>query len=216
MTRTRSWALHAATLAACVAWLAGCSPPRPEGEAQGARLYETCAACHGEDGEGNQEFGGPAIAGMPEWYLRAQLEKFRVGHRGVDPQDRNGLRMRAMARTLNHEGDVDAIIAHVAAMPAVAPEPVLGGDAARGQALYASCVQCHQANAGGDPEQNAPPLTGLNDWYIVAQLQLFKAGDRGTTPGDETGATMRPMAIGLADEDQMADVAAYIATLRGQ
>lgn len=212
MTRTHGWALAGL----CATLAVGCALPQPEGDARGPRLFETCAACHGAEGEGNQEFGGPAIAGMPEWYLLAQLHKFRDGHRGVDPQDRNGLRMRGMARTLNHEGDLEAIAAYVASMPAPAPAPVMGGDAGRGAELYPTCVQCHRENAGGDQAQNAPPLTSLNDWYIVAQLQLFKAGDRGTTPGDETGASMRPMAIGLANEQQMADVAAYIATLRGQ
>lgn len=216
MTGTSSWATRAARVAACVALLAGCAPPRPEGEAQGQRLFETCTACHGEHGEGNQEFGGPAIAGMPAWYLRRQIDKFREGHRGVDPQDRNGLRMRGMARTLNHEGDVEAIVSYVTALPAPAPAPVMGGSAENGQAPFQACVQCHGANAAGDEAQNAPPLTSLNDWYIVRQLNLFKAGDRGTSPGDETGATMRPMAVGLANDQQMADVAAYIASLRGQ
>ncbi|MCB9598003.1 MAG: c-type cytochrome [Sandaracinaceae bacterium] len=212
MTWTRGWALAAV----CAALLGGCGPQQPQGDARGPRLFETCAACHGAQGEGNQEFGGPAIAGMPEWYLLRQLNKFRAGHRGSDPQDRNGLRMRGMARTLNHEGDVEAIAAYVASMPPQAPEPVLGGNAENGRELYQSCVQCHGGNAAGNIERDAPPLTSLNDWYIVAQLSLFKAGDRGTSEGDATGATMRPMAIGLADETQMADVAAFIATLRGQ
>ena len=95
------------------------------------------------------------------------------------------------------------------------PAPVLEGDASRGEPLYATCVECHGADGSGDESRGAPPLTGLNDWYIVAQLQLFKAGDRGTTPGDASGATMRPMALSLADEAAMADVAAYIHTLGG-
>ena len=124
--------------------------------------------------------------------------------------------MRAMVRTLNHEGDLDVIASYVSAMPAVTPPTTIEGDAEHGRELYRACVQCHGGNAAGNEEQDAPPLNGLNDWYIVAQLQLFKAGDRGTTPGDETGATMRPMALGLSDEEAMGDVAAFIATLRGQ
>ncbi|MBX3269420.1 MAG: c-type cytochrome [Sandaracinaceae bacterium] len=214
MTRcSKSWAL-----AALCAALGGCGygPSRPEGDAAGPRLYETCATCHGANGEGNQQFRAPAIAGLPEWYVRRQLEKFRDGHRGAHPADTHGLRMRNMVRTLRHDGDFDAIIAHVTAMPAVQPEPVMGGDAARGREAFAPCVECHGANAAGDVGRDAPPLTSLNDWYIVAQLAQFKAGTRGTTAGDATGASMRPMALGLADEQQMADVAAYIATLRGQ
>jgi len=219
------WALVA--LLAVVA--VGCA--RPEGEARAPRIYETCASCHGDDGEGNEEFGAPAIAGMELWYLQRQLEKFRDGHRGADPEDYQGLRMRAMVRTLDPVGrveepraegeepqssNIEAIATYVSAMPAVTPEATLDGDPERGRTLYATCVECHGENAAGNQERDAPRLTGLNDWYIVAQLTKFKAGDRGTTPGDETGATMRPMALGLANERAMADVAAYIATLRGQ
>lgn len=192
----------------------GCAE-RPSGEAVGPALFETCAPCHGEDGAGIEDFQAPAIAGLPEWYLLAQLNKFHEGHRGAHPDDTNGLRMRGMIRTLNHEGDIEAVAAYVAALPAPQPAPTLDGDPARGEELYAACVQCHGEDASGDPEQNAPPLTSLNDWYIAEQLRLFKEGIRGTIDGDATGATMRPMALGLADEQAMADVAAYIATLRG-
>jgi len=227
------WALGVLLLATLAV---GCA--RPEGEARAPRIYETCASCHGDDGEGNREYGAPAIAGMPQWYLQRQLEKFRDGHRGVDPDDYQGLRMRAMVRTLDPvarveeprelaEGEapppsnIEAIAAYVSAMPAATPQPTddplyTGASAERGQGLYATCVECHGENAQGNEERDAPPLTMLNDWYIVAQLSKFKAGDRGTTPGDETGAAMRPMALGLASEQAMADVAAYIATLGGQ
>lgn len=193
--------------------LNGCLEP-PEGEARGPALYETCATCHGADGAGIEDYAAPAIAGLPEWYLLAQLRKFKEGERGAHAEDTNGLRMRGMARTLNNDGDVEAIAAYVAAMPAPSPAPTLGGNAERGQPLYAACVQCHGANAAGNEEREAPPLTSLNDWYIADQLRLFKEGIRGTLEGDESGASMRPMAIGLANEEAMADVAAYIATLR--
>ena len=196
--------------------LSACERPTPpEGEARGPALYETCAQCHGADGGGMHEFTAPAIAGLPEWYLRSQLEKFKSGARGAHSLDANGLRMRGMARTLNIEGDVAAIATYVANMQAVEPAVVITtGDVRRGEALFATCVQCHGAGATGDEARHAPPLTNLNDWYVVSSLRLFKAGIRGTDPRDEWGLTMRPMSLGLADEQAMADVAAYIRTLR--
>ncbi|MEE8157339.1 MAG: c-type cytochrome, partial [Gammaproteobacteria bacterium] len=59
-----------------------------------------------------------------------------------------------------------------------------------------------------------PALAGQHDWYTVRQLQYFKDGIRGTASGDTFGAQMRPMAMTLADEQAMKDVAAYINTLK--
>ncbi len=221
---TARWAtwLLPASLAALVA---GCTMPQPEGDAQGPARYETCAACHGEDGSGNELFGAPAIAGMPLWYVQRQLEKYRDGHRGNDAEDADGLRMRAMVRTLNHEGDLEAVARYVSAMPATTPETTLSNDdeddtndfdLEAGRTAFRACVQCHGGAAEGNEDRNAPPLNRLDDWYIVRQLGLFKAGDRGTTPGDDTGAQMRPMALGLADEQAMRNVAAHITTLRSE
>ena len=41
-----------------------------------------------------------AIAGQAQWYLEAQLVKFKNGVRGAHPDDMEGSRMRPMARTL--------------------------------------------------------------------------------------------------------------------
>jgi len=194
--------------------LGGCSLEPPAGDAQGPALYETCTPCHGADGAGMQTYGAPAIAGLPEWYVRAQLEKFQSGARGAHRDDVQGLRMRGMARSLNHDGDVEAVAAFVAAMPATVPAATLQGDAAHGRELYATCVQCHGERATGDEARGAPPLAGQSDWYLVAQLGSFQRGLRGTSPLDASGATMRPMTLGL-DEAGMRDLAAHIRTLGG-
>ena len=48
---------------------------------------------------------------------------------------------------------------------------------------------------------------------MLTQLQHFKAGVRGTAPGDAQGALMRPMSMTLPDEQAMRDVIAFIMTL---
>jgi cytochrome c553 len=48
----------------------------------------------------------------------------------------------------------------------------------------------------------------------VRQIKNFKAGIRGTKSGDTYGAQMRPMAMILADDKSINDVAAYIATFK--
>jgi cytochrome c oxidase subunit 2 len=143
-----------------------------------------------------------------------QLKGFRAGYRGTHFDDIPGMRMRPMSLTLASEADVEAAAAYVASLTPMKPAPELeGGDAARGAALYAPCTACHGPDGAGNQALGSPPLTHMNDWYQLTQLQHFKAGVRGTKPGDTNGALMRPMSMTLADEQAMRDVIAYISTL---
>jgi cytochrome c553 len=183
-------------------------------EARGHALFRLCAACHSDRGEGRADLGAPAIAGLPAWYVQAQLLKFREGVRGAHPQDLAGMRMRPMARTLRGGDDVAAVASYVAGLPPQPPPPTLAGDVARGAAQYAVCMACHGPNGRGNEALQAPPLVLSNDWYLLRQLQNFVAGVRAGDPArDATGAMMRPIASGL-DESSMRDVIAYIQTLR--
>lgn len=197
------------------AWLGACNPAPPTpGLARGEALFDTCVPCHGADGQGQQALGAPNIAGLPQWYVEAQLRKFQEGHRGAHPFDTVGIRMKSMAMSLDLEGDLESVAEYVATMPLTALEPVLeGGDPQAGQASYQMCVACHGAEGQGMEAVNSPPLVGQADWYLLAQLEKFKKGWRGANPNDISGATMRPNAM-LLDETAMANVVAYIQTLR--
>ena len=65
--------------------------------ARGQSLYSTCAACHGEHAEGNRLLNAPGLVRQSDWYLVAQLEKFRTGVRGVSAGDIYGSQMHASA-----------------------------------------------------------------------------------------------------------------------
>jgi len=184
---------------------------------RGEELYELCAQCHGETGAGNQAFEAPSIAGLDQWYLEAQLEKFQLGLRGAHPEDLPGMRMRPMATTLIHEGDVADVAAFVASLPPASPEAVnVGGNASKGRILYMICMSCHGPQGAGDLKQHAPPLARANDWYLLAQLRKFKAGIRGSDPRDASGLLMQPQAKNLPNEQAMKDVIAYIMTMPKQ
>ena len=79
---------------------------------------------------------------------------------------------------------------------------------------YAICQACHGAQGEGNKALNAPKLAGQQDWYLVRQLQNFKAGIRGTHAKDMFGMQMRPMAMTLANDAAVNNVAAYIASLK--
>lgn len=180
---------------------------------RGRRLFQLCATCHGADGEGDRTYNAPTIAGLPSWYLEAQLVKFKEGMRGFRAEDTTGLQMRPMARALITDADVKAVAAYVAQLKRVRPPATLKGDPGRGQATYATCLACHGPKASGNQALNAPRLSHQADWYLVAQINKFRQGLRGTHAKDTTGALMRPMAMPLADEQAILDLVAYIRSL---
>jgi cytochrome c553 len=197
--------------AACTVWAGTAWADENE---RGEDLYRLCASCHAVDGSGNHEVGAPAIAGMSQWYVEAQLEKFRNGMRGTHFDDIAGMRMRPMSLTLMKEGDVAAVSAYVAGLAPVTPPAALeGGNAANGKTLYTPCIACHAVDGSGNQALFGPPLANVSDWYLLKQLENFRSGVRGSKPGDQSGAMMRPMAMTLADEQAMKDVIAHIVTL---
>ncbi|HWJ06656.1 MAG TPA: c-type cytochrome [Steroidobacteraceae bacterium] len=86
------------------------------------------------------------------------------------------------------------------------------GDPVAGATAYAVCSACHGAQAEGNRALNAPKLAGLPAWYLSRQLQNFKEGVRGGTPGDAIAAQMAAIAQPL-DATTLDDVVAYIAKL---
>jgi cytochrome c553 len=200
--------------AAALVWLVtGCSTGSSPSAAHGKELFKTCVPCHGEKGAGNETLRAPSIAGLPEWYVRAQLAKFKGAIRGAHPDDAEGARMRPMARTLYHPGDVESVAEYVSSMPTVPVGATLTGDPTAGQAHYAVCLACHGPQARGNEALHAPPLADRADWYMLAQLEKFKNGLRGMDPRDTTGTMMHAMAMTLPDQKAMLDVVAYIKTL---
>jgi cytochrome c553 len=180
---------------------------------RGSELFETCAPCHGDDGVGNAKIAAPAIAGLPQWYLEEQLRAFQNEYRGDHASDLPGLRMRPMALSLTREGDVESVAQYVAALEGVYPESTLHGNAGAGAETFVLCAACHGADGAGNPDLHAPPITQLDDWYLLNQLRNFKSGARGARPGDVWGATMRVNSLAL-DDAAMQNVIAYAQTLR--
>jgi cytochrome c oxidase subunit 2 len=91
--------------------------------------------------------------------------------------------------------------------------PVQAQDTAAGEAAFQICKTCHGQQGEGQLTLNAPNLTGQFDWYLVRQLQNFKAGIRGADAKDVYGSQMRPMALTLADDAAVNNVVAYLQTL---
>jgi cytochrome c553 len=195
--------------------LSGCRLGATDVAARGQEVFQTCVPCHNADGSGNPTVGAPNIAGMKQWYVQAQLQKFRAGSRGMQFNDVEGMRMRPMALSVTTDADVEAVARYVESLPPVTHPPALKGDVHAGDnQFHLVCAACHGENGQGNQDVKAPRLAGIDDWYLATQLRKFRTGVRGNNPKDIEGRLMRPMARGLASEDAVRNVVAYIDSLK--
>jgi cytochrome c553 len=206
--------LWPALLLICGLNLSGCRLGATDAATRGKELFETCVPCHQQDGSGSRVLGAPNIAGMKEWYVEEEVDKFRNGVRGMQFSDMEGMRMRPMALSLPTDEDVKTVAHYVESLPPVRHASSLPGDPKAGGALYATCSACHGANGAGNQDLGAPRIGGIDDWYLATQIRKFKSGVRGANPKDFEGQLMRPMALTLANDDAVRNVIAYIGTLQ--
>jgi cytochrome c553 len=82
----------------------------------------------------------------------------------------------------------------------------LPGDPARGRLAYERCASCHLPSGAGRPDGTFPQLAGQHRAVLVKQLVDIRSGSR-------ANPVMAPYARALLDAQEIADVAAYLATL---
>ncbi len=80
---------------------------------RGKSLYTTCAACHGQHGEGIWALNAPRLAQMSDWYLARQLNNFRSGIRGAHRQDYYGRQMSFMAHAFADDRSINDLISYI-------------------------------------------------------------------------------------------------------
>jgi len=170
----------------------------------GARLYETCAACHGRAGEGVSDGSVPAIGGQHFIVIAKQLVDFRAGVR-ADPR----MKHFSDTRHLAISQDVADVAAYVSALPVSPPraEAARKGTA-RGEILYTrNCARCHGESGEGREDELAPRLASQHYEYLLQQLENVGIGAR--PPMVE--AHQKPLA-GLSKDDVAAIAASLAAT----
>jgi cytochrome c oxidase subunit 2 len=186
----------------------------PPGDAvAGKASYATCAACHGQQGEGNIAMNAPRLAGLPDWYIARQINHYKQGIRGAHEKDEYGKQMAPMANMLVDEQAIRNVTAYIDSLQPQAATDTLGGDPDRGAGHYVSCSACHGAQAQGNYALQAPRLAGQDDWYMKRQLDNFRNGVRGAHQEDSYGHQMVLMARSLRDEQSVNDLLAYLNTL---
>lgn len=84
----------------------------------GRHLYQSCLACHGGEGEGNEVLHGGPLAGLNDWYVKQQIENYQKGLRGHFVDDVYGNQMKAAAMVLSHDGDIPDVVSYIATLKA--------------------------------------------------------------------------------------------------
>ncbi len=171
-----------------------------------------CTVCHGVQLMGNVNINAPRLSDMEIWYVEQQLHSFKKGWRGTHDGDLVGMEMRPMASVLTDEQIAEAAV-FVNRTRSPLPSVTVDGDADAGRRHYTTCAACHGVNAEGNEALGAPALTGLNDWYLVRQLQNYLSGVRGSDPADNYGMQMRASAQLLGSDEAIQDVVTFITTL---
>lgn len=172
---------------------------------RGQELSQTCAACHG--GDGNSPSGDfPSIAGQHEKYLIKQLHDFQTGNETNGEQGRYNVLMADQVAGLDDQ-DIRDLAAYFSAQEetilgtdlsedeiAQAQRLYLGGDENRG---ITACAACHGPRANGMGLAAFPRLSGQHAAYTRTALEQFASGERANDPNN----MMRDVASQLSDED---------------
>lgn len=80
---------------------------------RGAKLYQSCAVCHGPQAEGRWNTNAPRLAGMSDWYLANQLVNFQNRVRGGHADDIYGDQMYMIAASLIGDEAINDVIAYI-------------------------------------------------------------------------------------------------------
>lgn len=102
--------------------IASLEPDWPEktvsGDAErGEQLYAVCTACHGEQGRGSRELNTPSLVGMSDWYLLRQLQYFKSGIRGGNPDDTFGAQMVPIMAMFEDRRALVDLVAYINTFP---------------------------------------------------------------------------------------------------
>ena len=80
---------------------------------RGAEIYQSCAVCHGNAGEGRWNTNAPRLAGMSDWYLANQLVHFKDRVRGGHAEDIYGDQMSMVSTTLITDQAINDVMAYI-------------------------------------------------------------------------------------------------------
>lgn len=183
------------------------SPPAVAEATSTEKIVQTvCAACHAPDGNSVITLN-PKLAGQSSDYLLKQLKNFKEGTRA------NAV-MSGMVANLTPE-DMQNLAVYFAAKNPTLGKAKINGAGSLGEKIYRggiaatnvpACAACHGATGAGIPKQ-FPRLAGQHADYTLAQMRIFRTGERANAP------MMQAIAAKMTDAEMQA-VADYMQGLR--
>ncbi|MFP6901668.1 MAG: c-type cytochrome [Opitutales bacterium] len=192
--------------------LGGCLPSARQTPAAGtvSRSSEVivaeCALCHST----KEAQRGPILHGMDEWYLLTQIQKFHVGTRGRNPDNRSEYLMGVVVKQIRDKREMALAAKWFAGQEAMPAIRTILGDLRAGASVYLSrCAVCHGEKAEGKLETASPSLSKLEGWYFIDQMRKFRNGQRGQH-GLDPGGQVMAVAISNLTPTQIKDVVAYV------
>ncbi len=180
----------------------------------GQALYQSCAACHGVQGQGNKQLFAPPLAGQTASYVQEQLLNYRAGRRGTHADDTHGNIMRATIIDLT-DPQIETLSHYIARLPPTPPSHMIqAGNAAQGQQFYdAHCADCHGITGRGNATLYAPNLTILPAWYIRQQVAAYRKGWRGHDTSTTRAKNMRAMAMQFRNDKDIENVITWLSKI---
>ncbi|HLO63795.1 MAG TPA: c-type cytochrome [Azonexus sp.] len=190
---------------------------------KGKEINGTCAACHGDNGQGGKKGEYPRIAGQQVKYIESQLKSFRARTRINIPmfpytQERelSDDDIKDIAAYLNsivldtkmptYTGNEDALTKLLMA-DRVMIIPRAEGNLENGEKIYQKqCAACHGKTGKG--RGMFPMLVGQYTNYLQRQVGLYLKGDR---PHDEEGTVGRLNDLKAQD---IQDILAYLTSIQ--
>ncbi len=169
-------------------------------------INETCAACHGEYGEGKPDGEYPRLAGLPKKYIAKQLRDFKsrarlnipmfpyATERELPEEDLltiaaylESIKLPTKLQPIDETKKFDAL-ARLESTRLVVNIAKLDGNIPAGERFYKKeCAACHGKNGEGKATQLIPPLTGQHSEYLRRQIEKFRRAERqhDNDPGDQ-------------------------------
>jgi cytochrome c-type protein NapC len=159
-------------------------------------INETCAGCHGENGEGTSDGEYPRLAGLDAKYIAAQLRKFKSRERINIPMipyaterelpEEDVLQIAIYLSQIDLPTKLPPIDEHafnayerLQASKRVVNIAKYPGNVDAGRRLYRKeCAGCHGKEAWGNVTRNIPQLAGQHSEYLVRQINRFRKRER--------------------------------------
>jgi len=158
--------------------------------------YETCALCHGLEGQ-SRTGKFPHLAGQKPAYIEAQLTAFLGGLRTND-----GGQMASIVTELSPE-DIPVVVQWFSQQPPPSPAPAPVDETGAQLVASAGCLDCH----GAQSAPNVPHIAAQHSRYLAKQMRDFRDGLRSHSPFAED----HQIAFSTM-EDGIDQIAAYLAS----